>query len=60
MVSSLRAQQSRKPRPGQEEKRVLMGSVPVSAQGRGLGGQAATTADGKVLSETVREKGDFG
>ena len=38
-------------RTGQEEKRVLMGSVPVSAQGRGLDGQVVTTADWKVLSD---------
>lgn len=28
--------------------------------GKGLDGQAVTTANWKVLSDTVREKGDFG
>lgn len=37
-----------------------MGSVPDNAQGRGLDGQAVTTADWKALSDTIREKGDFG
>lgn len=61
MVSSLRAQQSRKPWLGQEGKRVLMGSVnSCQCTGKKLDGQAVTTANWKVLSDTVREKGDFG